>query len=284
MRISPSSPPSPPSPIVTAPLRAWSPTPAIRASIWLHALALGATAGCPQVWPWTLGAVAANHLALGVAGTFPQNDLLGPNLARLPPAAAGRREVALTFDDGPDPAVTPAVLDALDRGGARASFFCIGRRAAAYPDLVREIVRRGHSVENHTDTHPYGFPCLPPGGITREVRRAQETIATIAGRAPRFFRAPMGLRTPLLDPVLARAGLCCTSWTRRGYDGRSGDAAAVLRRLGRGLAAGDVLLLHDGSCARTRAGRPVVMEVLPALLDQLAAAGLRPVALPAATG
>ena len=107
-------------------------------------------------------------------------------------------------------------------------------------------------------------------------------LAALAGRAPRFFRAPMGLRTPLLESVLARQGLCSAAWTRRGYDGTCGDADRVLGRLTRGLAARDVLLLHDGGSARTRAGRPVVLDVLPALLDRITALGLRSVALPAA--
>ncbi len=262
----------------------WSPTSAIRASIGLHALAVAGTIAAPEAWPWALGGVLANHLALGCFGMCPRSRLLGPNIVRLPEAASGRGEVVLTFDDGPDPHVTPAILDVLESHGARASFFCIGARAAEYPDLVCEIVRRGHSVENHSHTHPHGFACYPPGELAKELRRAQATIADIAGRPPGFFRPPMGLRSPLLDPILNQIGLRHVSWTRRGNDAVHRDPVAVLRRLAGRLGAGDVLLLHDGNCARAANDRPVVLEVLPALLGRIAAAGLRSVSLPEALG
>lgn len=94
-----------------------------------------------------------------------------------------------------------------------------------------------------------------------------------------LFRAPAGLRSPLLDPVLARLGLRLVAWTRRGFDTRSADPATVSRRLMTGLQAGDILLLHDGSSARSPAGVPVIVAVLPALLEAVAAAGLRLVTL-----
>lgn len=209
---------------------------------------------------------------------WPQSRLLGPNLVRLPAASAARGEVALTFDDGPDPLVTPAVLDLLDEEAAQATFFCIGRRAAAYPGLLREIVRRGHGVENHSDTHPFAFGAYGPVALHRELSRAQQLIADITGDAPRFFRAPMGLRSPLLDPVLHGLGLRLVSWTHRALDGVRGDAGAGLRGLTRRLAPGDILLLHDGNAARA-AGRPVVLEILPALLGRMTALGLRSVRL-----
>lgn len=257
----------------------WTPTLLVGASMALHGAAAAGAVAAPAAWPWWLGAVAANHFVLGAVGMRPRSQLLGPNLSRLP-ANAGQGCVALTFDDGPDPIVTPAVLDLLDRHGARASFFLIGTRAAAYPELVREIVRRGHGVENHTHTHPRLFACYLPGAKRRELLRAQAAITAAAGRAPRYVRAPMGIRSPLLDPAMAGLKLRYASWTRRGLDGISGCPDEVLRRLTRGLTASDVLLLHDGGCARTREGTPVVLEVLPALLDHLAARGLRAVALP----
>ena len=105
--------PPPTSPALSA--RRWTPAPAVRASCWLHAAAaLGLAAHPAAAWPWALGGVLANHAALAVAGLFPRNGLLGPNLSRLPGEARGRGEVSLTFDDGPDPEVTPRVLDLLE--------------------------------------------------------------------------------------------------------------------------------------------------------------------------
>jgi peptidoglycan/xylan/chitin deacetylase (PgdA/CDA1 family) len=264
--------------------RRWTPAPLVRAACWLHAAAALGFAAHPPAWAWALGVAAASHAAMGVAGLLPRNGLLGPNLSRLPDGARRRGEVALTFDDGPDPDVTPRVLDLLDAHGATASFFLIGRRAARHAPLVRELVRRGHSAENHTHRHLWGFAALPFGAMRREIAAAQDAIAEASGAAPpRFFRPPAGLRSPLLDPNLAEAGLLHVSWTRRGYDTVRRDPDALARRLGRGLAAGDVLLLHDGNAARARrGGTPVVLDALPDLLRRIGEAGLRAVSLPRA--
>jgi peptidoglycan/xylan/chitin deacetylase (PgdA/CDA1 family) len=261
--------------------RRWNPAPAIKASAALHVGGALAAAAFPAAWPEIIATLAANHLVLFGAGFVPRSRILGPNLVRLPAAAAARREVALTFDDGPDPAVTPRVLDLLDARGARASFFCVGARAAAHADLVREIARRGHSVENHSARHSTGFGFYGPARLRREVEDAQATLAALVGAAPRFFRAPFGIRSPFLDPVLVRAGLRLASWTRRGYDTVAADAARVLDRLCDGLGAGDILVLHDGMATGRRADGGVVLEALPRLLDRLQAARLVPVSLPA---
>jgi peptidoglycan/xylan/chitin deacetylase (PgdA/CDA1 family) len=260
----------------------WKPSPTIRASFALHAAAGIVVIAHPPAWLWALGAVAANHALLTAIGLWPRSTLLGPNMLRLPHEAAQRGEVALTFDDGPDPHVTPEVLEILDRQGARASFFCVGAKAAAHPDLVRDIVRRGHSVENHSNVHSNWFSLYGPRRLRREIESAQATLSALSGRSPQYFRAPAGLRSPLLDPVVARLGLRYVAWTRRGFDTVTHDTARVLGRLARGLAAGDILLLHDGGCASTPAGRPVALEVLPRLLEQIAARGLKCVSLPMA--
>jgi len=244
-------------------------------SLGLHAAAALALAAAPRHWRTVAGLLIADHVALAAASLWPRGQLVGANLLRLPASAARRDEIALTFDDGPDPGVTPRVLDLLDGAGARATFFCIGRRIAAHPEIAAEIVRRGHRIENHTHTHPNLFACYPAAALRREIERAQEAIERAAGRRPRLFRAPAGLRNPLLDGVLHRSGLRLVSWTRRGYDSLESAPAAIAQRLLRGLAAGDILLLHDGSTVRHRGGNTVVLEVLPRVLDALAARGLR---------
>ena len=108
----------------------------------------------------------------------------------------------------------------------------------------------------------------------RQALFAQALLADITGVRPHCFRAPAGLRNPLLDPVLHRLGLHLVSWTRRGFDTREGDAARVLARLDSGLAAGDILLLHDGHARRGATGRAVLLDVLPPLLQRCRAAGL----------
>jgi peptidoglycan/xylan/chitin deacetylase (PgdA/CDA1 family) len=259
--------------------RRWHPAPAIRFTALFHAGGIASIAALPELWPPIVAGLAANHAVLFAASLLPRSRLIGPNLVRLPAAAAQRGEVAITFDDGPDPEVTPRVLDLLDAHGAQASFFCVGERAAAAPGLAREIVRRGHSVENHSHRHSTAFGWYGPWRLRRELEAAQRVLAEAAGVAPRFFRAPFGTRNPLLDLALARLGLTFVSWTRRGYDTVDGDAARVLERLVDGLAAGDVLLLHDGVTARERRPAPAVLAVLPRLLERLADRGLKPVSL-----
>lgn len=259
--------------------RPWRPTPIVVGSAALHVAAVAAAALRPHVWPWSLGAIAADHLLLTGIGLWPRSTLLGSNWRRLP----GDSGIAITIDDGPDPEVTPRVLDVLEQhGGAKATFFCIGENVLRHAALAREIVRRGHAIENHSQRHVHHFSVMGLRGLSQEVGRAQETIGSVVGSVPRFFRAPAGLRNPLLDPVLTRFDLQLASWTRRGFDTVSHDPDTVLNKLTRQLGGGDILLLHDGHAARTLAGQPVILEVLPRLLQAVARLNLRPITLRAA--
>lgn len=260
----------------------WNPSPFMKASFALHGAAALGTLAVPAAWPWALGALALNHTALTTAGLLPRTTLLGPNLTRLPDAAAARREVAVTIDDGPDPDTTPRVLDLLDAAGAKASFFCIGWRARENPALCREIVHRGHSVENHGDAHSWAFSLYGYGRLKADIAAAQATLSDITGQAPRFFRATAGLRNPILDPVLSQLDLRLSAWTRRAFDTRTGDADLVHVRLVRDLAPGDILLLHDGHGARTPDGQPVIVAALPRLLNTLKQHNLTTATLPQA--
>jgi peptidoglycan-N-acetylglucosamine deacetylase len=259
--------------------RHWSPSPLLYASAAVHLAAAAAVLARPRLWPWALGAVVVNHVGLAAAGLWPRSQWLGPNWTRLPARGVESRGVAITIDDGPDPEVTPQVLSQLALHGAHATFFCVGARVERYAELAREIVARGHDIENHSQRHRHNFSLLGPGGMSAEISRAQESILRVTGSSPRFFRAPAGLRNPFLDPVLARLQLRLASWTRRGFDTVNADADTVYRRLTTRLQDGDILLLHDGNAARGRSGKPVILEVLPRLLDALAARQLRPVTL-----
>lgn len=257
----------------------WHSPALVRASIALHAVAAVVVTAAPRYWPWVLAVVILDHWLIVAAGLWPRSQWLGTNWTALPAAAKARSEIALTIDDGPDPAVTPQVLDILERYGARATFFCIGARAARHPDLCREIVRRGHCVENHSERHSHDFSLLGPSRVLAELQASQRTIAAITGEHPRFFRAPAGLRNLFLHPALGRLGLTLASWSVRGFDTRINDPVRVTSSLIGGLEPGAILLLHDGNAARTDRGVPVVLDVLPAVLESAAARGLRPVTL-----
>src|SRR3954453_21953979 len=258
--------------------RPYRPSPLLLGSLALHAAGIAAVAADPRRWRTVAGLLVADPLALAAVSLWPRSQALGPNLLRLPAAAARPGEVALTFDDGPDPRVTPRVPDLLADAGMKATFCAIGRRARAHPHLTAEIARRGHRVENHTNTHPHLFACYPAPLLRREVEGAQEAIAAATGRRPRLFRAPAGLRNPLLEWGLHPAGLPLVTWTRRGFDAVDPSPAAIARRLLGGLAPGDVLLLHHGRAPG--GGHPVVLEALPRVLDALAARGLRSIVIP----
>jgi peptidoglycan/xylan/chitin deacetylase (PgdA/CDA1 family) len=254
----------------------------IRLSVLIHLLALSSVLLLPQFWAWALAVVVGNHLLIAFTGLWPRSNWLGPNWTQLPAAAARRNEIALTIDDGPDPAVTPQVLDLLDQFQVKATFFCIGNRALQFPELCRDIIRRGHSIENHSQQHRHNFSLLGLTGMSREIEAAQQTIFSITGVSPQFFRAPAGLRNPFLQPVLSSLGLRLASWSVRGFDTRVSDASKVTNTLLNGLHPGTIILLHDGNAARTAENTAVILMVLPVLLAAAKHAQLNFVTLPQA--
>jgi peptidoglycan/xylan/chitin deacetylase (PgdA/CDA1 family) len=252
------------------------PTPWLKLCAVLHVAAIAALAANWHLWPWSLAALIVAHLLLVWGSLLPRSALLGPNWTHLP---FGKQSIALTIDDGPDPEVTPAVLDLLARHQVRATFFCIGDRVRQHPELARRIAREGHEIGNHSEHHRYVFSLFGPAAMRREIAVAQESIRTVCQAVPRFFRAPAGLRNPFLQPCLADLSLQLASWTRRGYDTVNADTEIVLERLTRNLKAGDILLLHDGCAARAADGTPVILAVLPRLLSTLASQRLSCVTL-----
>ena len=259
--------------------RPWRPTPFVKASFALHAVSAIAVGTAPAAWPWALAAVATNQALIGGAVMWPRSTWIGENIRRLPPSSRANNQIALTFDDGPDPNITPRLLDLLDANGHQASFYVVGERAMKYPQVIQDIVRRGHAVENHSHRHTNTFAFYLSSRLHRELDAAQQAIADASGSLPRFFRAPMGFRTPFLDPVIARLGLHYTSWTRRGFDSLAKSPTPVLQRLITNLTAGDILLLHDGSMLSSQRERPIVLDVLPALLKTISDRGFKSVTL-----
>ncbi len=256
----------------------WKPSLAIKVSVVIHISALIALVSGVS-WVWVSSVVVANHALLIIAGLWPRSSLLGANMLTIPLKPGYANHVVITIDDGPNPAVTPAVLDILDIFNAKASFFCLGKSVEAHPQLARDIIARGHSIENHSYGHPHHFSLLGMQGLQRELSTTQDIIFQVTGYMPKYFRAPAGLRSPLLDPVLQQLNLKLVSWTRRGFDTTTRNPAVVLQRLERNLAAGDILLLHDNHCAITLQEQPVILEVLPKLLSTLENLNLRAVSL-----
>ena len=191
--------------------------------------------------------------------------------------ATARREVWLTIDDGPDPASTPQVLDLLRRHGARATFFLVGERVRSHPELARRIAAEGHTIGNHSQSHPSGtFWCALPTRTAEEIDGCVAALLLANAPFQRFFRPPVGIRNPFLDPELAARGMRLVLWSARGYDGVSRRPRAALRTIARGVRPGAILLAHEGGAgARERLG------FLELLLAHLASEGYACV-LPAA--
>ncbi|HZL46077.1 MAG TPA: polysaccharide deacetylase family protein [Opitutaceae bacterium] len=190
--------------------------------------------------------------------------------------STGRREVWLTIDDGPDPVTTPPVLALLDAHRARATFFLIGAKAARHPELVAEILHRGHAVGNHTERHPcLSFWFASPRRAAAEIDLCTEALRRAGAGTPRWFRPPVGIKNPFLHRLLVVRGLDLVMWSARGYDCVRRPAAA-LARITRDLRPGAIILVHETS----RAGSPRLV-LLTQLLDRLAQEGYACVIPPA---
>jgi peptidoglycan/xylan/chitin deacetylase (PgdA/CDA1 family) len=200
--------------------------------------------------PLTLAAAAGATVVVAAAATItfgvavPQSSMFGPVHARAPHGHAAHA-AALTFDDGPWPGSTDAILDALAATGGRATFFVIGRYAANHPALVRRIHAEGHQLGNHTYSHSRLGMFRGLQYWIDEIDRTNDTISSITGSAPTVFRPPMGLKSPLVMHAARAAGLRVVAWSVRARDGVTSGVDQIERRLG-AVQSGDIVLLHDG--------------------------------------
>jgi peptidoglycan/xylan/chitin deacetylase (PgdA/CDA1 family) len=217
------------------------------------------------LWPYApvagVGVLALSHLLLLYATLRPNSQWLGPVITRF---ATDRKEVWLTIDDGPTDD-TNAVLELFARHDVRATFFVKGGLAEQHPELTRAIVERGHSIANHSQTHPSStFWCLLPNRVNAEIERCNETLATITGVTPRWFRAPVGHKNPAVHPALSRRGMRLIGWTARGYDAVIRDPRQIVDGIVSRLAPGAIVVLHQG-----RPHSPRVLEhVIVALKER----------------
>src|SRR5271154_682554 len=220
-------------------------------------------------WCAAGGVCAAAGLFAGGA-VAPGAQLFGHTMRYLDDAS----RMAITFDDGPNPAVTPGVLELLERYNAKATFFLIGQRVRAFPALAREIAERGHALGNHTETHP-SLTFLSAGRIREELERCDDAIVAVTGKSPRWMRTPFGYRSPLLDSIVRRrGGAGVAMWNEAARDWRTHEPEPVIQRLRRARG-GDIVLLHDGDHRMPEGKREHVLAALEYWLPRWRDAGIQ---------
>jgi peptidoglycan-N-acetylglucosamine deacetylase len=226
--------------------------------------------------PWW---IAAPTIVTGMAGmtayaaVHPRSQLFGLALC----ATNSPRKLALTFDDGPNPSITPKLLALLDRYKVKATFFVIGQFTREYPELLKETHARGHIIGNHTDTHPNLFFCGPEE-TRMELQRCTEAIQSVILEAPRFFRPPFGYRSLWLSGIVHRQDMRMVTWSLLPGDWRAKPAEWLTQRMqsiaddaqnqpiakpaGTHRPMGHILCLHDGNYRHQNGDRLVTLAAL----------------------
>ena len=251
--------------------RSWLGAGAFATHAPLAAAAVGALPLAMAVAP-----AVAFHLAVTASLLRPRGQSWTETETRFQ-TVPGCREVALTFDDGPDPEATPRLLERLGAAGVPATFFLIGEKVERCPGLAAEITARGHAVGNHTQHHLARFSILNRRTLEEEIDRAQEAVERACDRRPVVFRSPAGHKNPYLGDVLRRRRMRCVAWTARGFDTLPLDPLGIAGRLAARARSGSILMLHDRIWGQ--AGMP---DALPRLIEGLAGRGFRFVPLPGA--
>jgi peptidoglycan/xylan/chitin deacetylase (PgdA/CDA1 family) len=235
-----------------------------------------ATAGAVGAFGFSalsLGIPAAGFLALIADGVVrPGSSVFYPTVIH-GPRDSGR--VALSFDDGPDPEVTPAVLDALAKHSARATFFSIGRSLEEHPRLARRLVAEGHELGNHSYRHSRWQNFFGAGEQAREIERGAQAIAGVTGsQVEPLYRPPIGLKRPALARAATRHQLTLVAWSLHSRDTRTTDPKRMAQRVLERIRPGDIVLMHDGH-DRPGRNRPACAQAVPLILQGLRERGLQ---------
>jgi len=224
-----------------------------------------------------LGALGLHALVATAGVLLPGLSLFGDVIAH---GSRSRAEVALTFDDGPHPETTRRVLEILRERGIVATFFVLGEKARAYPDVVREIVAGGHGLGLHGHTHDRLYSLRTAARVQADLERAQDAVHAASGVRCTLVRPPVGFVSYAVALAAERLGLALVGFTARARDGSPrAEPEAVLARAIGALESGAILVLHDAAEVGDRT--PASVSVLGALCDELLRRGLRPVTVDA---
>jgi len=191
----------------------------------------------------------------------------------------GSKQIALTFDDGPNDPHTSNLLEVLSKHNVNATFFVIGRYARQRPDIVQDVAKRGHVIANHTFTHP-SLIWKSGAGIRKEVQQCRDAITDAVGEHSDLFRPPWGSRRPGVFQIVRRLGLQPIMWNLTGFDWNAPSAEYIEHKVTAKIRGGDVVLLHDGSHAAFGADRSKTIAAVDNLLTRYKAEGYNFVTIP----
>ncbi len=202
-----------------------------------------------------------SHVALLAITLVPTLQGFGPVVTKF---STNAKSAWLTIDDGPDPRTTPQILTLLKKFRVQATFFVIGSKVAQNPELTRMILEAGHTIGNHTQTHPrFTFWRLGPKRLAKEIDQFEATISSLHAPVPIWFRAPAGMKNPFLHPILAARGLHLIGWSARAFDTQIDDSHRIVHRIKDSLSPGAIILFHETEQSA------VCLEALERLLCEL---------------
>jgi peptidoglycan/xylan/chitin deacetylase (PgdA/CDA1 family) len=220
--------------------------------------------------------IVAPALGVAVAGAlvhgalYPNSPIFGRVVSHL---RTDDPLVALTFDDGPNPDATPAILDALASRGVKASFFILGRHAEQWPELVRRVASEGHLVCNHGYYHRK-LHLKSPAYVRNDLQLGTRAIVNACGVRPAFFRAPHGFRSPWVTSIARSLGQRTVGWSRGVWDSARPGVTVIADRTVRAAHRGAILLLHDGDGYDPLGDRTQTARAVPLIVDRIREAGL----------
>ncbi len=230
---------------------------------------LGGYSKIPPMIEWIAGATGLAAAGVASYGAIaPESELFGKTLHRL----AEPKQLALTYDDGPNDPHTLNLLDVLAKHDVKATFFLIGKHVAAKPDIARRIAAAGHTIGNHTFTHPNLFFCSA-ARIRQELTDCEKVLAENVGAHSKLFRPPFGARRPAVLSIAREMGLTPVMWTVTCYDWKVTTAERVERHATRQISGADLILMHDGGHKAPGADRAHTVEATSRLIPRLTAEG-----------
>ena len=222
------------------------------------------------------GAVSAAAVAAGYQSMAPTGQWYGRTFTGLP---RGSREIALTYDDGPNDPHTPRLLEVLAKHGVEATFFLIGRCVQQHPEIARDIFNAGHVVGNHTFTHPL-LTFKSETEIREEISQCRAALQDAISEPSNLFRPPFGGRRPAVLRMARELGLEPVMWNITGYDWNAPPAAVIERKVAKQIRGGDVILLHDGGHKQMGADRSQTVIATDRLITRYRAEGYEFVTIP----